>query len=165
MKKHASDAAVRQAQLVNGGIAASEGGFENPDVDSKSSEDDEVLVQPHGEEIRHAVEVLETLYEPSFNPDTLPVGDIPCVGEVVMLICDWWVANKASAQSAEQVWDLARTLLGRNNLVGDFATVQALLKDHRLQTMRKVSKNAMHVIVLLLRAIFISIILSANLSF
>ena len=144
VKRHARDAADGRAALVAGGVAArddceeeasglSGGAVEIPDEGARS--------EP--EEILHAAEILENLREPVSNPAEQDEHDIPCLGEVVMQLCDWWIKNKASAESAKQVWAMCRSMLGRNNLLGEFKTVTMLLRAHRLQTMRKVCTHPM----------------------
>lgn len=137
VEKHAKTASKDRAELVAGGVVACDE-EQDSELSAGHEESDVVGVQSDPEQIDHATEILENLRDPVLDPDGQSMRDIPSVGEVVMLLCDWWIKNKASSSSAEQVWSLCQALLGRNNLLGEFQTVKQLLRVHRLESMRKV---------------------------
>jgi hypothetical protein len=86
-------------------------------------------------ETTHQILELPDVCSPIFPTDPESTLTVGCV---VMLVCDWWVANKASIRATSHIWRFTRTLLGRENMLPAFPIVKKLLKKHRLESMRKV---------------------------
>ena len=60
------------------------------------------------------------------------------MGEIIFTVLDWQTTNKATIQSAKDIWEFTRSLFPPGNEMGEFQEVMAILKRHRLETLQTI---------------------------
>jgi hypothetical protein len=66
-----------------------------------------------------------------------PADPAPTLGEIIFTVLDWMITNKQTIQSTKDIWEYTRSLFPVNDM-GEFQEVMAILKRHRLETLRKI---------------------------
>jgi hypothetical protein len=64
--------------------------------------------------------------------------DVPTLGEIIFTVFDWMTTNKSTIASTKDIWEFTRSLFPKENDMGGFEEVMAILKRHRLETLQTI---------------------------
>jgi hypothetical protein len=67
-----------------------------------------------------------------------PENPAPTLGEIVFTVFDWMTSTKGSLLQTKDIWEYTKSLFPSDNNMGGFQSVMAILKKHRLETLKTI---------------------------
>jgi NAD-dependent dihydropyrimidine dehydrogenase PreA subunit len=126
---------LRDRRLVDVDVEPPQEGNQ-PDAEPVDPDLDAYLQAQCDEYIKNPLEDVPGCSDPIAEDDASG-HQYPILGDVILQAFDWVSRHQSTKSSASDMWDFIRSIIPPDDTMGTYASVQAVLKNHRMETMQK----------------------------